>query len=133
MDKTVSVWFEVIGFIVIMSLIISYPLVAWFVTRPLQRLLRSNQQDMISDMVVWPFKSFWYALAILFPFARWRLERDKGGLWLAKGNNHHFIEGMDKVRQLSSASQWWLSLWLMCAMSCSLLLVLLSWVLGYYF
>lgn len=110
-----GVWLEGFAGIILASAILAYPMVVLFVTLPLQRYLRSKNQDMISEMVVWPFKSFSYMAAVVIPFVRWETER-----------NRWYVQGMDKVRQAASPLQWWLCLWFMVSVCGAFLLALIS-------
>ena len=94
-------WFVLFFIGLWISCFVAYPIVAVFVTRPIQRQLKLTKQDHISDWVVWPFQSPVYAMAIVVPFERWRNER-----------NRHFIDALQPVRQAATPLQWWLSLWL---------------------
>ncbi|MCC5827672.1 hypothetical protein [Alkalimonas sp.] len=101
--------FTMIG--LLLSSLIAYPVVALFVTRPIQRILRQKNQDHISDWVVWPFKSGWYATVILVPFER-----------IDRGRNPGFMNTILPIRQTANRLQWWLSLWLEISMSGMVLL-----------
>ncbi|SEA60718.1 hypothetical protein [Alkalimonas amylolytica] len=101
MEYTVPLWYTFLTIALALSTFIAYPIVALFVTRPIQRILRQKNQDHISDWVVWPFKSGWYAMAIVVPFERWRHERNQG-----------FMDTVLPIRQAANRMQCWLSLWL---------------------
>lgn len=115
MLNTAGVWLDGLTGILLASAILAYPMVVLFVTLPLQRYLRSKKQDMISEMVVWPFKSFSYMAAVVIPFVRWETER-----------NQWYVQGMDKVRQAASPLQWWLCLWFMVSVCGAFLLALIG-------
>ena len=92
----------------LLSMVIAYPTVALFVTRPIQHKLRQTQQDYLSDWIIWPFRSGFYAMGVLVPFTRWRHER-----------NRDMIDAYELIRQAATPLHWWLSLWLavsMCGM-----------------
>ncbi len=101
MEFSIRDFFSILWVSSLLLTIISYPTVAMLVTRPIQQKLRQTKQDYISDWVVWPFQSGFYAMAIVVPFARWRNER-----------NSSFVDALQPVRQAATPLQWWLSLWL---------------------
>ncbi|CAM3795320.1 hypothetical protein [Rheinheimera salexigens] len=94
-------WYELLFMGLLVSMMVAYPTVALFVTRPIQRKLRQTQQDYLSDWVKWPFQTIFYTLAVLVSFTRWRHE-----------NNRHLVDADELVRQAATPVQWWLSLWL---------------------
>lgn len=115
MISTIVIWLETIAGILLASTIISNITVVFFVTLPLQRAMRLKNQDMISDMVVWPFKSFSYMAAVVIPFIRWETEQ-----------NRWYVQGMDRIRQAATPLQWWLCLWFMISVCGFFLIALLS-------
>lgn len=101
MEFTAQEWYLLLYLSLLLSAVIAYPTVALFVTRPIQRKLRQTQQDYLSDWIVWPFQSTFYAMGVLLPFTRWRHER-----------NRYMVDAYELIRQAATPLQWWLSLWL---------------------
>lgn len=120
MDPTVPLiplWYGLLIMGLLLSTVIAYPIAALFMTRPIQRKLRQTNEDYLSDWIIWPFQSGFYAMAILIPFARW-----------GNSKNQHLIDALAPVRRVATPLQWWLALWLevsMCAM-----VILLFFALG---
>lgn len=104
-------WYEYLLMGLALSMVIAYPTVALFVTWPLQRKLRLKHHDYITDIALWPFRSGYYAMAIVIPFIRWENER-----------NRCFIQGMHRTRQAATPLQRWLSFWLLASM-CGMVLL----------
>ncbi|MDP4536646.1 hypothetical protein Q3O60_10635 [Alkalimonas collagenimarina] len=94
MDDPIPFWYDAFFFGSLISTIIAYPIVALLVTRPIQRILRHKNQDHISDWVVWPFKSGWYAMAIVVPFER-----------INRGRNPEFMNTVQPIRQAANQLQ----------------------------
>lgn len=109
-----SIWYDflVLGFL--LSTVIAYPSVAVFVTRPIQIKLRQTNEDHLSDWIIKPFQTGFYAMAVIIPFARWRDDK-----------NHHLVDIVTPVRRVATPAQWWLALWLESSMFCMVLFGLL--------
>jgi hypothetical protein len=113
-------WYEYLVMGLFLSSVIAYPTVALFVTWPLQSKLRLKHHDYLTDFTIFPFRSGYYAIAIVIPFLRWKNER-----------NRIFIQGMHWAREAASPLQRWLSFWLMISMNGMVLLGLLLAVLDH--
>ena len=99
-EETIPLWYDLLALGLLLSAIIAYPIVALFVTRPIQRKLRKTKQDYLSEWFIPPFQSIFYASAVLIPMTRWRHE-----------NNKHMVDGDELVRKAATPLQWWLSFW----------------------
>ncbi|MDP5134402.1 hypothetical protein ORJ04_00375 [Rheinheimera baltica] len=105
MEYTIPLWYTFLVIAFLLSLVIAYPSVALFVTWPIQRKLRQTKQDYLSDWIIWPFQSGFYAMGVLVPFTRWRHER-----------NRDMVDAYELIRQAATPLQWWLSMWLAVSM-----------------
>jgi hypothetical protein len=120
MGFTAQEWYLFLYLSLLLFAVIAYPTVALLVTWPLQRKLRLKHHDYITDIAIWPFRSIYYAMAIVIPFIRWKQAR-----------NRCFIQGMHRTRQAASSLQRWLSFWLMASMCGMVLLGFLMMLLEY--
>ena len=112
MEFSIRDWFSILMLSSLLSAVIAYPTVALFVTRPIQRKLRQTNDDILSDWIVWPFQSGFYAMGVLVRFTRWRHER-----------NRYMVDAYELIRQAATPLQWWLSLWLAVSMCGMVLLI----------
>ncbi|WP_166838528.1 hypothetical protein [Rheinheimera pleomorphica] len=110
--KDIPIWYDLLVISFLLSATIAYPIVALFVTRPIQRKLRQTNQDYLSQWVIPPFQSIFYAGAVLIPMTRWRHE-----------NNKHMVDTDELVRKAATPLQWWLSLWWF-ASTCTMVLLI---------
>lgn len=113
MESKMPFWFAILLAGVVSSMVIAYPIVTLFVTLPIQRRLRVQSQDYITNWAIWPFRSGVYAMAAVIPFTRWEKER-----------NRSFVQGMNEVRKTATPVQWLLSFWLLFSLAGNLLLAL---------
>lgn len=121
MEFSVRDWFSILMLSSLLSAVIAYPTVALFVTRPIQRKLRQTKEDFLSDWIVWPFQSGFYAMGVVVPFARWRHER-----------NRSMVDAYELIRQAASPVQRWLSYWLLVSMLLTPLLIFSLKALDYF-
>lgn len=52
--KDIPIWYDLLVISFLLSATIAYPIVALFVTRPIQRKLRQTNQDCLSQWVIPP-------------------------------------------------------------------------------
>ena len=112
MEFSARDWFSILMLSSLLSAVIAYLTVALFVTRPIQRKLRQTNEDYLSDWIIWPFQSTFYAMGVLVSFTRWRHER-----------NRDMVDTYELIRQAATPLQWWLSLWLAVSMCGMVLLI----------
>jgi hypothetical protein len=109
-----SIWYDFLVLGCLLSTVIAYPSVAMLVTRPIQIKLRQTNEDHLSDWIIKPFQTGFYAMAVLIPFSRWRDDK-----------NQHLVDIVAPVRRVATPVHWWLALWLESSMFCMVFLGLL--------
>lgn len=100
-EYTVPLWYTFLLLGLLLSTVVAYPIAALYMTRPIQQKLRQTNEDFLSDWIIWPFQSGFYAMAVLIPFARWRNDK-----------NQHLIDIVIPIRRVATQLHWWLALWL---------------------
>ncbi|MEE2000781.1 hypothetical protein QWY20_04895 [Alkalimonas sp. MEB108] len=98
----------------ILSFLIAWPVVGWFVVRPIQKQLRANKEDVTSDWVIFLYKPWVYAWAIFYPIGRFN------------NGTSHFYSNPDRMKAYASKTQWWLCAWMIVSIISTLLITFLG-------
>lgn len=103
------------------SFLVAWPVVGWFVVRPIQKKMRANNEDVVSQWIIFLWKPWVYAWAVFYPIGRF--------------NNgvSHFYSNPERMKVYANKTQWWLCAWMSMSMILFLLISLLWIVPAYYF
>lgn len=104
----------------ILSFLVAWPVVGWFVVRPIQKQLRANKEDVISDWVIFLYKPWVYAWAIFYPLGRFN------------NGTSHFYSNPERMKVYASKTQWWLCAWMEISVLLTLIIMLLVLLPFYY-
>lgn len=104
----------------ILSVLVAWPVVGWFVVRPIQKQLRANKEDVTSDWVIFLWKPWVYAWAIFYPLGRFN------------NGDTHFFSKPERMKIYASKTQWWLCAWMEISKILFLLLIFLGLAPIYY-
>lgn len=89
-----------LGFISVVSFLTAWLFVGWFVVLPIQKQLRANNEDVVSDWVIFLWKPWVYAWAIFYPLGRFN------------SGKSHFYSKPERMKAYASKTQWRLCAWM---------------------